>query len=112
MAFDVRLFAHRGVSQIRHVAPKQFATDAIYVLEQPYEWRQKLTTNGAAPVSSAPDNTATVTLLRIEVPDGQAIRIEINPPSRSVVASADSPIMQGINNFAFSPGWTISIVEA
>jgi hypothetical protein len=113
MAFNVRIFAYRGIKQMVNVLPKQFSSDSVFNLEQPYEWAQLLACSAVA-VSSAPVNVTDdrVTLLRIEVPDSETIRYEINPPGRNVVAGNQSPSLSGKDQFSFSPGWTLSVIDA
>lgn len=111
MAFNVRLFAHEGLQQMKLVLPIQHSEDSVFQLTQPYLWAQTKSVSAAA-ISSDADNTARVNILRVEVPDGQAIRYEINPPSRNVVAGSGSPILSGHDQFAFQPGWTISMIDA
>lgn len=115
MAFNVRVFGFRGVQELTKVNPKQFSSDAIHQLVHPYEWRETLVAGAAAVSSAAQGQTDQTTLLRVEVPDGQAIRYEINPPTRSgglVSAGVNSPKLSGINHFFFGAGWTISIIDA
>ena len=112
MAFNVRIYGYRGTSQLPSVQQKQMQADSVQVLVQPYEFAQVLATNGATAVSSAADPSTKVTILRVEVPDAQSIRYEINPPGRSVAAGNQSPILSGRDQFFFGTGWTISIVEA
>lgn len=120
MAFTVRVFGHDGLSRMRVMGSGagQFSSDSVFQLNQPYLWAQQLTTNGTTPVAStaAPiptgksvDNTD---ILRIEIPDAQAIRYEVNQPGRNVAASANSPILSGNNQIKFGVGWTISIIDA
>ena len=120
MAFVVRLFGHDGLARIRVPLVHQFHADSVFQLRQPYLWRQNLTTNGTTPVASViatvagggPDKTA---LLRIEVPDGQTIRYEVNTPGRpggAVNADANSPLLTGRDVINFGLGWTISIIDA
>lgn len=114
----VRIFGFRGVEQLPVNLPKFYSADSIYQLVYPYEWRDHLTSNGATPqTSTAPiDSTTSKTnVLRVEVPDGQAIRYEINPPGRQggiVPADQYSPILSGINNFYFRGGFSFSMVDA
>lgn len=119
MAFDVRLFGHAGLVRMPVIGQRQFSSDSVYQLKQPYLWAQKLTTAGTstAVASTAAPTPADKTIdptevLRIEIPAGQSIRYEVNPPNRTTSASTNSPIMSGNNQIAFGPGWTLSIVEA
>lgn len=115
MAFFVRVYGHRGIIQMPLVLPKQFSSDSIFQLIQPYEWGQVISVSAVAASSAAvaaPDKTA---ILRIEVPDGQTVRYEINPPNRTggaVVAGNGSPRISGFNQFFFNAGWTISLIDA
>lgn len=117
MAFNVRLFGHRSLEQMIH-KDRQFTGDTVFNLHQPYEWSQVISVSAVAQ-SSAPitaDNASSdVQILRIEVPDGQAIRYEINPPTRAggvLAASTNSPILSGHDQFYFRGGWTISLIDA
>lgn len=114
MAFNVRIFGYRGISQIPRVNPQQAANDSVQVLVEPYEWAQLLTTNGLVAQSSAAQAVATdkTTIIRIEVADGNTIRYEINPPNRAVAASPSSPSLSGKDQFFFGAGWTVSIIDA
>ena len=114
MAFNVRIFGYRGITQLPIISPKQYSSDTVYQLVQPYEWSAVLSVSGT-PISSssqpAPDATQ---IIRVEVPDGQSVRYEINPPNRTggaVNAGNTSPIMSGINQYYFAQGWTISLVD-
>lgn len=115
MAFNVRIFGHRGTRQLVQVNPKQFTVDSVSVLQQPYEWSQVVTTAGATPVSSAAVPNDLSTCIRIEVPDNQSIRYEINNGARvggPLNAGNSSPKMSGVDVFDWGQGWTVSIVEA
>jgi len=116
LAFQVRIFHYRGLSQLPQTLPKQYTADTVFTDTEPYEARDILTTNGLTPVSTAPlaapDQTA---YIRVEVPDGQSIRYEINPANRTgglVSASSNSPILSGINRFQFFQGWSLSLIDA
>lgn len=111
MAFNVRCFAHEGLSQMRLILPNQFSSDSVFQLTQPYKWSQVISVS-SAPVSSSPDATDRVTILRIEVPNGELVRYEINPPGRAIDAGNASPILSGNDQMVFMPGWTISLVDA
>lgn len=112
MAFNVRVYGHRGIIQMSLVLPKQFSSDSIFQLVEPYEWGQVISVSAVAASSSAQAAPDATQLLRIEVPDGQTVRYEINPPGRAVVASTNSPRISGFNQFYFKQGWTISIIDA
>lgn len=120
MSFTVRIFGHDGLSRMKVLGSGagQFSSDSVFQLNQPYLWAQQLTTNGATPVSSTIASTPSgktqdpTDILRIEIPDGDAIRYEVNPPNRSVAASSNSPILQGLNQIKFGAGWVLSIIDA
>lgn len=115
MSFNTRLFGFRGIQQIPLIMPKQFSSDSVFQLVYPYEWSAVISVSSVA-ASSAPQPSPDATqILRIEVFDGQAIRYEINPPNRTggaVTAGNASPILSGINQFYFGPGWTVSLIDA
>ena len=112
MAFNTRCFGFRGIDQLPIMLPKQYNSDSVFQLVYPYEWAQTLVVSTSA-VSSAPIATPDrTTLLYVEVPDGQAIRFEINPPGRSVAAFAGSPRMSGVQQYYFRQGYTISVIDA
>ena len=113
MAFSVRVLGFRGITQIPLMLPKQYSADSVFQLVYPYEWSAVLSVTGAAISSAAQSPTTDKTaILRVEVPDGQSIRFEINPPGRALAAGTQSPIMSGLNQYYFQPGWTISVVDA
>jgi hypothetical protein len=111
LAFNCRVFGHRGVTHLHVVLPKQFSSDSVSQLEQPPEFAQVISVSGVA-TSSAADAGTKTTLLRIEVADGQTVRYEINPPGRNAVAGNASPSLSGKDVFAFAPGWTVSLIDA
>lgn len=117
MSFNVRVYGFPGIQQMKKWNPTQFSSDSVYQLVHPYIWSQVLSVN-ATPVSSAPLTGGAndqVTILRVEVPDGQAIRYEINPPNRpgGVLAAGNaSQIHAGLDTYYFAPGWSISMVDA
>lgn len=120
MPFTVRIFGHDGLSRMKVLGAGagQLSTDSVFQLNQPYLWTQQLATNGLSPVASSVAPTPAgkandpTDVLRIEVPDAQAIRYEVNPPNRNVAASVNSPILSGLNQIKFGAGWTISIIDA
>lgn len=115
MAFNVRVFGHRGTRQLKQVNPTQYTVDSVSILLQPYEWSQVIVTNGSTPVTTAAVPNDLSTCIRIEVPDNQSIRYEINNgarPGNPVQAGNSSPKMSGVDIFDWGVGWTVSIVEA
>lgn len=115
MSFNVRLFGFRGIQQIPLIMPKQFSSDSVFQLVYPYEWGAVLVVSGTAISSAAQTVPDATQILRIEVPDAQSIRYEINPPNRTggaKTADTTSPILSGINQFYFGPSWTISAIDA
>lgn len=114
MAFNVRIFGHRGLEQMKH-KDRQYTGDTVFNLCQPYEWAETISVSAVA-ASSSPvadvNSSSGVNILRIEVPDGQAVRYEINPPGRAVVAASGSPILSGHDQFYFRGGWTVSLIDA
>ena len=110
--YNVRIFGYAGLRQMPLLNPRQMSTDSVVQLVQPYVFSQVLSiAPGGGAISSAPDATTQTQLLRIEVPDGQTIRYEINPPGRAVAASNASPSLSGKDQFEFHPGWSISIAD-
>lgn len=115
MAYNVRCYGYRGITQMPMPMPKQYSSDSVFQLIQPYEWQQTISVSAiAASTASQPVPDATQ-ILRIEVPDGQSVRYEINPPNRTggaKAADSTSPILSGINQFYFQQGWTVSLIDA
>ena len=115
MAFNVRVFGYRGIEQMPVVLPKQYSSDSVFQMIEPYEWGETISVSAVAASSSsqaAPDKTM---MLRVEVPDGQTVRYEINPPNRPggvVTANSNSPSLSGKDYFYFRQGWTISLIDA
>jgi hypothetical protein len=92
--------------------------DSVYQLSQPPVWVQNISV-GVAAVSSVTPVTVLAPfvgdvsgVLRIEVPDGQAIRYEINPPNVTRVAGTNSPKMSGSDQFQWGSGWSVSLIDA
>lgn len=115
MAFNVRAFGYSGVLKIPIVNPRQESADSLFVLRQPYEFSALVASNGSTPVMIGPTGLPPwrdlSTILRVEIPDGQAIRFELNPPGRSVTASANSPTLSGILQINWGAGWSMSFIE-
>lgn len=108
----VRLFAHQGLRQLRRMLQTQKADDSVMVLIQPYVWKEAIDLTDGVAHSSTPDNSSSpVTILRVEVPPGVTIAYEINAPGRNVAATADSPRLSGSDQFDWSAGWSISMID-
>ena len=114
MAFNVRVYGYSGITQLVQSTPRAYAANGPWVLQQPYNWAQFITTNGSNAVSSTVVLSDPSQLVAIEVPDGNIIRYEINPPGRAggVVAAGNiSPRTSGFMVFPWGVGYTVSIVE-
>lgn len=114
MAFVVRAFGYRGVVQGKILIPQQDSKDSLFMLHNPYEFRANVTTNGTSPVQLGPSATLPdlATILRVEVPDGSAIRYEVNTPTRVQAADANSPSLIGFMQLEWGPGWYLSVIDA
>lgn len=117
MSFPVRIFGHAGLARMNVIGNAQFSSDSIFQLTQPYLWTQLLNCSGVAVSSIVPPLPAgqsldATTILRIEVPDGQSIRYEVNPPNRSIAAGTQSPILTGRDQIKWGQTFTLSIVDA
>jgi hypothetical protein len=122
MPFNVRIFAYAGTVQIQQTHVRQFNSDSVFVLQEPYIWSQVISVadDGSAtpsiPYAPTPDVPDTSQILRVEIPDGKQVRFEINPngnnASTTRVAGNASPRISGFNNFEWGPGYTISLCDA
>ena len=117
MSFNCRIYAYQGIQQMPVVLPKQFSSDSVFQVVEPYIWGATVSVSAvaASTPASAVAGDAKTTMIRIEVPDGQTIRYEINPPNRTggvVVAGVNSPSLSGKDYFYFNPAWTVSIIDA
>ena len=111
MTAAVKIFSHRGLVAPRVTTTSQTSSDAVFVLEQPYLAREALTAGASATASSAATCPAETTLLRIEVQDSKTIGLELNPPGRSVAATANSPTLSGKDTYQAGKDWTISVID-
>jgi hypothetical protein len=118
MAYNVRLFGHAGLARMTVISAGQFSSDSVFQLTQPYLWTQLLSCSAVAvssvvnPVPAGQSLDAT-TILRIEVPDGQSIRYEVNNGlARNITAGTQSPILTGRDQIKWGANFTLSIVDA
>jgi|SRR5882672_547602 len=116
LSFNLRVFGYSGILQMPILNPQQDSEDSLYMLYQPYEFGILAASNQGIPVTVGPSGLPLYQdysqILRIEVPDGQAIRYEVNPAGRSVLASASSPILTGVLYVEWGPGWSLSFIDA
>lgn len=120
--YNVRIYGHQGLARLP-VDPGsggQGGVDSVFVLIQPYLWRQSLVvTAGGTGIASTAASVSGHTsdpsaVLAIEVPDGQVVGIELNPPQRiggAVAATVDSPRISGTQQRPWGPGWTLSVID-
>jgi len=111
MTATVGIFFHSGLTTAPvDASGGRFSSDSVMLLKQPYLGRSFVSVdqNAAVSCSQAPQNTK---LVRIEVQPGKAVRYEINPPNRGVVADSQSPLMSGSDQLQFGDRWTISFLE-
>jgi hypothetical protein len=112
MSFNVRVFGYKGIRSFPRLSFQQRADDSVSVLEEPYEWRQLLLVNGTVPPAFTTVIPDLAQILRIEVPEGNMIRYELNSPGRFAIADNGSPKQVGDQNYPWGPGWSLSIVDA
>ena len=110
MAVNIRLHTYRGARQVEQTLPRQFSSDSVFVLDEPYLTAQLLAV-GEDAVSSTPANDGG-NVLRIEVPDQQSVRYEINPAGRIAprTASDASPSLSGTTTLPWGNGYSISLL--
>lgn len=116
---NVRVFGYAGIVQIQQTLVKQFTGHGVFMRQEPYQWSQKLTLNGASPVettvlgSGLDDKT---TMVVVEIDDNTQVRYELNPGGPTGLswraASTMSPKLAGENVFQWFKGATISFVDA
>lgn len=112
--FIVRLFGYLGVRQ-ESILARDSVYDLLLALNDHYEFHTFAVTNGLIPVTLGPSRQAPIDLaqfVRVEVPDGQAIRYEIQTPNRSQPADANSPLLTGVQQVAWGPRWSLSVIDA
>ena len=113
MAATCRMFTFSGL-MTAPVAPGsgRFATDSVGLLKYPYLSSETITANTSAAQSTAAALApAGSQVLLLQVQQGQAVHIEINPTNRTSTATVDSPIVTGDQIFMFGSGWSVSLLE-
>jgi len=116
MAFNVRVFGHRSYLQLPF-SGKQIEVNSLLARIEPYEWSQVINVSAVAASTVAAANSLAVPdrtqFICVEVPTGAAVRYEVNPPNRAVVASTNSPILSaGKTDIPFGIGWLLSLIDA
>lgn len=112
MATKVRIFSHSGLVTAHVSAGGRFASDSVGLLKYPYLGKESLTaTTGSAQSSAAGTAPDATKVLNVQVEEGKAVHIEVNPPNRTTAATVGSPIIRGDNIFNFGESWTISVLE-
>lgn len=119
MAFNLRIFGYRGVTQIEQRMPKQFTSETVFLMDEPYEWKQNLPIaegTGAATPSAVQATPDLATLLYVQCPAGKSVRYEVNPQGPNAttarVAGNDSPMLSGWAQLPYSKGTTYSFCDA
>lgn len=116
MAFNVRVITYRGIRQTAEVLPKRYSSDSVFLRDEPYGSSQIVVVSSVANSSAPPVGETGVGLMVLEVPDGQAVRYEVNPQgaagSGARVASTLSPKAAGTQVFHWNAGASISLIDA
>ena len=112
MAFSVRIFGYQGMSQVPQLHLRQFTGAGVFLLEEPFVFGQTISVSNVSELSVANADTRTK-ILRVEVPDQQAVRYRIIPAGYPATdADTDCPRISGFDNFVFHPGWRIALIDA
>lgn len=113
---SVRLIAYRSIVQLEQSGLKFHNADSVFVREEPYQWSQKITLNGATAVSSVVQPNDTAKFVVVEVDDNIQVRYELNPNGPGKIntrdASTMSPKLAGENVFQWFAGATMSFIDA
>lgn len=120
MAFNVRIFGYKGIIQVQQTLLKQWGSDSVFLLSDPYEWSQVLSVvdngSGAAVASAVAADPDRAQLLYVQLPSQKSIRYEVNPngplASNARVAGNSSPMLTGWQTLPWGKGYTISICDA
>lgn len=116
--YNVHVYGHQALVRLPVVADSKAppATDSILVLSQPYLWVQTLAVmvnSPGTPVSTTIDpKQAQTNFIRVEIPDGQTIRFEIDNQASNRQANANSPTLSGKDQIQFGPDWMFSCIDA
>ena len=118
MAFNLRIYGYSGLAQMHVSQQHHFASDLVFMPEEPPIWSAVAASNGATPVSITfpGPGVDTARVLGIEVPDNQQIRYELQllGPTASNARTAGnlSRRMSGFDYINWQPGATFSFVDA
>jgi hypothetical protein len=116
MAFNVRVITYKGIRNVPQVLPKQFSSDAVFARDEPYMSSQIVVVSGAAAASVPQAADAGCALMVLEIPDGQAVRYEVNlsgaGASNARVAGTASPKATGTQIFHWGASASISLIDA
>jgi hypothetical protein len=116
MAFNVRVLTYRGIRQTSEVLPKRFSSDSVFLRDEPYNSSQIVVVSGVANASIPPANEGSSPLMVLEIPDGQAVRYEINMQGAAGtgarVAGSTSPKATGTAIFHWNAGASVSLIDA
>lgn len=115
--FNVRIFGYR-LTQVSLSHRRQFSGDAMWIPEEPPLWSAIALSNGVWPVQMSFDGPGAdgAQVIGIEVPQGQAIRYELQPmgpDSRNArKPGTKSRRMTGFEFVEWTAGSTFSFVDA
>ena len=109
MSFNVRIFGYRGMVQAQAIDCEQHTDDTVFFLEEPYLWSQKLAVpDDGSSISSVMVSDLNTSIVKIEVEDGHAAFLEIQPLSGSRAVGTGSPLVSGENIYEWGPGYLIA----
>jgi hypothetical protein len=118
MAFNVRIFGYSGLQQMHVSQARRFASDSVMLAEEPPLWSNVAAANGVAVVPLVFNGSGSdgARVLGIEVPDGSAIRYELQLlgplASNARVPGNLSRKLTGFTYIPWAAGATFSFVDA